>query len=386
MKLVEQTISFIHDWYQTNGTISLHEPRFNSIEKDLLLDCIDSTYVSSVGKYVDQFEKMTEDFTGAKKSVVTVNGTAAIHVSLKVLGVEPGCEVLTQTLSFIATANAISYTGAEPVFLDVDLDTLGLSPAAVKNYLNEYAELRDDGFTYNKVNQKRIAACVPMHTFGHPARIEEIVKICGEYNIPVLEDAAESLGSTRNNIHTGLFGVAGALSYNGNKIITTGGGGSIITNDIDLGKRLKHMTTTAKIPHTWEFIHDEIGYNYRMPNINAALGCAQMAKLELYLKDKRDLAEHYKEFFSGSSVQFVDEPENCRSNFWLNAIILESKEHKDIFLKEMNDKKVMVRPIWKLLSTLPMYQHCFSRDLINSKWLEERVVNLPSSVRIMDKI
>ncbi len=385
MKIIEQTISFVRDWYKSNDNISLHEPRFDSMEKDLLADCIDSTYVSSVGKYVDLFEKMTENFTGAKKAVVTVNGTSAIHVTLEQLGAEYGTEVLTQSLSFIATANAISYTGAEPVFLDVDIDTMGLSPAALKTFLDEYAELKDDGFTYNNKSKKKIAACVPMHTFGHPARIDELVRICNEYNIPVIEDAAESLGSTREGIHTGLFGVAGALSYNGNKIVTTGGGGTIITNDIELGNRLKHLTTTAKIPHPWEFFHDEIGYNYRMPNINAALGCAQMTKLELFLKDKRDLAEHYKLLFKDCSVQFVNEPEKCRSNYWLNAIILESKEYKDIFLKEMNEQGVMVRPIWKLLSTLPMYKHCFAQDLINSQWLEERVVNLPSSVRVNNK-
>lgn len=385
MKLTEQTIAFVRDWYHSGDFISLHEPRFDQFEKDLLADCIDSTFVSSVGKYVDQFERMTEEFTGAERAVVTVNGTAAIHVTLKLIGAEHGTEVLTQALSFVATANAISYTGADPVFLDVDMDTLGLSPVAVKNFLNEYAEKRDDGFTYNKVTKKRITACVPMHTFGHPARVDELLQICQEYNIPLIEDAAESLGSTRDGIHTGLFGLAGAISYNGNKIITTGGGGSIITNDPELGKRLKHLTTTAKIPHPWEFMHDEIGYNYRMPNINAALGCAQMTKLDVYLKDKRELADHYSEFFKNSSVKFIGEPEKCRSNFWLNAVIMESCEQKDIFLKEMNDGKVMVRPIWRLLSTLPMYKHCLSDGLENSKWLEERVVNLPSSVRVNNK-
>lgn len=385
MKLAEQTIDFIRDWYQSKDYIALHEPRFNSIEKELMLDCIDSTYVSSVGKYVDQFERMTENFTEAKRAVVTVNGTSAIHVILELLGAGPGTEVLTQSLSFIATANAISYTGAEPVFIDVDLSTLGLSPDAVKDFLEEYTELRDDGYTYNKESQNRIVACVPMHTFGHPARIDELVKICEKYNILVVEDAAESLGSTRNGIHTGIFGVAGALSYNGNKIVTTGGGGAIITNNLNIGARLKHITTTAKIPHPWEFYHDEIGYNYRMPNINAALGCAQMSKLDIFLKDKRELASHYKDFFKNSSAQFVDEPANCCSNFWLNAIILESKEQRDYFLKEMNDMKVMVRPIWKLLSTLPMYTHCSRQDLSNSEWLEDRVVNLPSSVRITNK-
>lgn len=374
-------INFIRGLYQTVEFIPLHEPKFVGNEKAYVIDCIDSTFVSSVGAYVDRFEKMMAEYTGAKYAIATVNGTAALHVALKLVGVNRGDEVITQPLSFIATCNAISYCGATPVFVDVDRDTLGLSSDSLRSFFLENTTQTSAGCINNRTGRK-ISAVVPMHTFGHPCRIDEIAKICEEYSIPLIEDAAESLGSYYRGRHTGTFGKLGAFSFNGNKTITTGGGGMIITDDEALAKRAKHITTTAKQPHPYEFIHDEIGYNYRLPNINAALGCAQMESLSRLLESKRLIASAYAEFFSTSNVSFVQEPDQAKSNYWLNALILEDKQARDFFLKELNDAGVMARPAWRLMSELSMFQDCQSTDLSNARWLEERVVNIPSSARV----
>jgi perosamine synthetase len=374
-------IEFIRDLYQTQDFIPLHEPKFVGNEKAYLIDCVDSTYVSSVGKYVDRFEQMVAEYTGSKYAIATVNGTAALHVALELVGVGYGDEVITQPLSFIATCNAIAYCGAKPIFVDVDLDTLGMSPVSLRTFLEANTTKTNLGCINNKTG-KKISAVVPLHTFGHPCRIDEIAKICEEFNIPLIEDAAESLGSFYQGKHTGAFGKLAALSFNGNKTITTGGGGMIITDDEALAKRAKHITTTAKQPHPYEFVHDEIGYNYRLPNINAALGCAQMESLPRLLKSKRDIANTYAEFFSNSNLKFVKEPAQASSNYWLNTLVLEDRQARENFLKDLNDAGVMSRPVWRLMNELPMFSDCQSADLTNSKWLEERVVNIPSSARL----
>ncbi|MFT6906211.1 MAG: perosamine synthetase [Oleiphilaceae bacterium] len=374
-------IKFIRQTYNTDDFLPLHEPVFFGNEKKYLNECIDSTFVSSVGKFVDRFEVMMAEYTGAKYAIATVNGTAALHIALQLVGVDDKSEVITQPLSFIATCNAISYCGAKPVFVDVDRDTMGLSPESLLLFLQEQTEQRTDG-CYNKTTGNRISAVLPMHTFGHPCRIAEIAVICDEYNIVLVEDAAESLGSFYKNKHTGTFGEMAAFSFNGNKTITTGGGGMIVTNDEVLAKRAKHITTTAKVAHAYEFVHDEIGYNYRLPNINAALGCAQMETLAVIIKKKRELAFMYEQFFEGKVIEFIKEPENAKANYWLNAVILENKQTRDAFLKATNDAGIMTRPIWQLMNRLEMFKSCQAGDLTNASWLEERVVNIPSGVRL----
>jgi len=378
----KEIISFIRELYGKDGIIHLHEPVFRGNEKKYLCECVDSTFVSSVGPFVDLFEQRMCEFTGAVKAVVVVNGTAGLHVALLLCGVESTDEVITQPLTFIATANAISYTGARPVFVDVDRDTMGLSSEKLADFLEKNCEIKKDGYTYNRHSGRRIKACVPMHTFGHPVRIMEIVSICSKYNIDVIEDAAESLGSYADDRHTGLFGKIGILSFNGNKVLTTGGGGMIITTAPEIGRHAKHITTTAKLPHRWEFVHDELGYNYRMPNINAALGCAQLEKLPEFLKDKRKIAEGYRNFFQNAGIDFFVEREGTVSNYWLNAVILKSREERNAFLEETNNKGVMTRPIWTLMNRLGMYKDCYADNIGNAEWLEERVVNIPSGVRI----
>jgi aminotransferase in exopolysaccharide biosynthesis len=376
-----EILNFIRSLYGKEGFIPLHEPVFLGNEKRYLEACIDSTFVSSVGRFVDRFEEMVADYTGAQYAVATVNGTAALHIALKLVGVGEGSEVITQPLTFIATCNAISYCGAQPVFVDVDRDTLGLSPESLRSFL-ETRTLRRNGLCYNKTTGNRIAAILPMHTFGHPCRIEEIARICEEYRIPLVEDAAESLGSFLGDRHTGTFGRVAAFSFNGNKTITTGGGGMIVTDDESLARRAKHLTTTAKLPHPYEYIHDEIGYNYRLPNLNAALGCAQMEQLPEILKNKRATARCYRDFFKKlDEVDFVDEPENARSNFWLNALIFGEKPQRDSFLEMSNARGIMTRPVWRLMNRLPMFEQCERLPLPNAEWLEERVVNIPSGVR-----
>ena len=377
----QYVIDFIQGLYKTEKFIPLHEPRFFGNEKKYLSECIDSTFVSSVGKFVDQFEAMICEFTGARYAVATVNGTASLHIALKLVGVGSGDEVITQPLSFIATCNAISYCNARPVFVDVDLDSMGMSPESLRNFLNLNTR-QESGNCINTVTGKKIAAVVPMHTFGLPCRIDEIEKICQEFNIPLVEDAAESLGSFFKGKHTGTFGRVGILSFNGNKTITTGGGGMIITNNPDLAKHAKHITTTAKVNHPYEFIHDEVAYNYRLPNINAALGCAQMESLYSQLKSKREIACEYENFFSGTNFQFAKEIDGGQSNYWLNAIVLEDRPQRDLFLKNLNDAGVMSRPIWCLMNKLEMFSNCQAADLSHAIWLEDRVVNIPSSATL----
>jgi perosamine synthetase len=361
------------------GFIPLHRPVFEGRERQYLVDCIDSNFVSSVGAKVGEFERQIARFTGSRFGIATVNGTAALHVALRLVGVTAGDEVITQALSFIATCNAVSYTGATPVFVDVDRDTLGMSPQALKNFLETNCVARD-GRAFNRKTGKRFAACVPMHTFGHPCRIEEIVAICDRHGIPVVEDAAESLGSYVGARHTGTFGRLATLSFNGNKVITTGGGGMVITDDEALAKRAKHLTTTAKVPHPYEFVHDEVGYNYRLPNLNAALGCAQMELLPQMLAVKADVAARYETFCAQHDLQFVRALAGTTSNHWLNSVILESCEQRDAFLDYANSREVMTRPIWRLMTHLDMHKNCQHDGLANSLWLEDRVVNLPSSV------
>ena len=359
--------------------IPLHRPVFEGNERQYLIDCIDSNFVSSVGAKVTEFEGKVAEFTGSKYAVATVNGTAALHVAIELAGVKPGDEVISQALTFIATCNAISYAGAKPLFIDVDLDTMGLSPSALKIFLESNAEKSVDG-TFNKFSGNRISACVPMHTFGFPCRIAEIAEICADWDVALIEDAAESLGSYAGGRHTGTFASMATLSFNGNKVITTGGGGMIITDDPELAKRAKYITTTAKVPHPYEFVHDEIGYNYRMPNLNAALGCAQMERLDDFLAIKTQLADQWDAFFHDRDVDFVKAINGNNANHWLNAIIFDSRLDRDEFLKMTNDNNVMTRPIWTLMSKLPMFKDCQTDGLENSLWLEDRVVNIPSSV------
>lgn len=372
--------SFIKSLYPNTDFIPLHAPVFRGKEKEYLIDTIDTTFVSSVGAYVDRFEGMMSEITKTSKAVAVVNGTAAIQIALQLVGVKKNEEVLTQALTFVATANAISYTNAHPVFIDVALDTMGLSPIALSEFLEHYGELRESG-CFNKSTGRRIAACVPMHTFGFPVHLDEISAICKQWNIPLVEDAAESLGSEYKGKPTGSFGAVGAFSFNGNKIVTSGGGGALVTNNIVLAERGKYITTTAKIPHPYEYVHDEIGYNYRMPNLNAALACAQLEQLDVFLQDKRALAQEYQSFFENKGIQFRRETPNTKANYWLMCIELANKNDRESFLKFTNNSKVMTRPIWQLMFRLPMYKECQKDAQINARFLEERIVNIPSSVR-----
>jgi perosamine synthetase len=377
--MFESVINFIQETHKTKGFIPLHEPRFVGNEKKYLNECIDSTFVSSVGKFVDEFEEKIADYTGAKYAVATSNGTSALHISLILANVERDDEVITQPLTFVATCNAISYCGAKPVFVDVDKDTMGLSPSALKEFLESQTSVKNQQCINNKTG-KVIKACVPMHTFGHPCRIDEIKDICDKYYIFLIEDAAESVGSSYKGKHTGNFGQVGVMSFNGNKIITAGGGGCIVTSDKTLAKKAKHLTTIAKVPHKWDFYHDMIGYNYRMPNLNAALLVAQLEKLDTFLESKRELADAYNEFFNSMNYKFVTESTDCKSNYWLNSIILQNKQQRDEFLDETNSNNIMTRPIWTLMNKLPMFEGAECGDLLNAEWLEDRVVNIPSSI------
>jgi perosamine synthetase len=350
------------------------------MKKKYVNETIDSTFVSSVGKFVTQFEEMVAKFSGAKYAIATSNGTSALHIGLELVGVDENSEVITQPLTFIATANAISYCRAQPIFVDVDRDTLGLSPTKLKDFLDEYTYINKSGECINKSTNKIIKACVPMHTFGHPCKIDEIVEICNTYNIAVVEDAAESLGSYYKGKHTGTFGKIGVFSFNGNKVITTGGGGMLVTDDEEVAKKAKHLTTTAKVAHPYEYIHDEIGYNYRLTNLAAALGVAQMENLELFIQKQRELAKKYETFFQNSELEFIVEPKDAQSNYWLNAVILKDKVQRDDFLKFTNDNGVMTRSIWRLMNKLNMFKDAQTGNLDNSMWLEDRVVNISSSI------
>ena len=376
----EKITKFIKNLYDNKDFVPLHEPVFNGNEKEYLNKCIDSTFVSSVGEYVNLFEKRIAEFTGAAYAVATVNGTSALHISLLISGVKPGDEVITQSVSFVATVNAISYCGATPYFVDIDKNTLSLSPEKLRKFLEENCKVEGE-ICINKKTGKKISACVPMHTFGQPAEMDELLKICSEYNIVVVEDAAESLGSYYGSQHTGTLGKVGIFSFNGNKIITTGGGGMIVTNDEKLAKLAKHLTTTAKLPHKYEYVHDQIGYNYRLPNLNAALGVAQLEQLEDFLENKRNLSKLYSDFFSEIGIKFIEERKGTKSNYWLNAIILNNREERDRFLEYTNNNGIMTRPLWRPLHLLPMFKDSPREELYETEWLYDRIVNIPSGVR-----
>ena len=378
--MYKEVIDFIRKLYNTEDFIPLHTPVFMGNEKKYLNECIDSTFVSYVGKFVTRFEEMTAAFTGSKYAIAMSNGTSALQIALLAAGVESGDEIITQPLTFVATANAISHCGATPVFVDVDRATLGMSPEKLEVFLTEIAEIKPNG-CYNKFTHNKISACLPVHIFGHPCKIDEIVEICNKYNIAIVEDSAESLGSYYKGKHTGTFGKLGILSYNGNKTVTTGGGGMILTNDKEIAEFAKHIITTAKVPHPWEFIHDKVAYNYRMPNVNAAIGVAQMESLEFFLSSKRKTAKLYADFFKDKEIRLFTEPANTKSNYWLNVVILKSRDERDKFLKFTNENKVMTRPVWRLMNKLEMFKDCQTGDLSNAEWLADRVVNIPSSYR-----
>ncbi|MDB4921083.1 LegC family aminotransferase [Mucilaginibacter sp.] len=380
--LFKDIADFIKLQFPGQEFIPLHVPLFIGNERKYVMDTLDSTFVSSVGAYVDRFEEMMCEITGASYAIAIVNGTNALHMALLLADVERDDEVISQSLTFIATCNAISYIGAHPLFLDVDKDSLGLSPQAVETYLQQKAELRADGFTYNKITGRRIKACVPMHTFGLPCRIDEIAGICDAWNITLVEDAAESLGSYYKGRHTGVFGKIGTFSFNGNKTVTSGGGGALITNDEALAKKAKHLTTQAKMPHQWAFVHDAIGYNYRMPNLNAALACAQLELLATFVENKRELATIYHDKFETLGVQFCNELPGAKANYWLNTILLNNKAEREDFLGFMNANGVMSRPVWELMHRLPMFENAQKGELANSEWIADRLVNIPSSVRL----
>jgi len=377
--MFESLVRFVREQYATREFIPLHAPVFAGRERELVLETIDSTFVSSVGAFVDRFEREVAAYVGAPRAVATVNGTAALHVALLLAGVKPGDVVVTQSLTFVATCNAIAYCSAEPAFVDVDRRTLGLSPQALEGWLDAAARLDADGTCRLRQDGRAVRACVPMHTFGHPADLDGLLDVCRRWNLVLVEDAAESLGSLYRGRHTGTVGRLGTLSFNGNKILTTGGGGMVLADEA-LGARAKHLTTTAKQPHAYEFVHDEVGFNYRLPNLNAALGCAQLEQLDRFVDAKRALAARYAAFLCGSDLQFVAEPAGCRSNYWLNAVLCADRAQRDALLKATNDAGVMTRPVWQPMTRLPMFRHCVRGELPNAEWLEARVVNLPSSV------
>ena len=363
------------------NNLPLHEPRFDEVEIKNLQKCIDSSYVSTVGKYVNIFEKNISDFTGAKYAIAVVNGTSALHLALKLVGVDRNHEVICPSLTFIGTVNAISYLGAKPHFVDCEEKTLGIDPLALSNWLEEIS-IKKGNKTFNKKTGRLISAIIPMHTYGHPAKIDQLLKISKEYNLNLVEDAAESLGSFYKKKHTGTFGKIGILSFNGNKIITTGGGGALLTDDSTLAKKAKHISTTAKVPHQWRYIHNEIGFNYRLPNINAALGCAQFEKIEKFLKSKRDLFNKYNEVLDSiEGIKLFKEPENSKSNYWLQTIILENgyESEFEIILENTNRNNIMTRPAWDLIHELEMYLDCPKSPLPVSKSLSKRIINIPSS-------
>lgn len=375
-------IEKVRDIYKTKEFIPLHVPHFNGNEKRYLNETIDSTFVSSVGKFVDDVEEFCSSYTHTKKAIAVVNGTAAIQVSLRLAGVKAGDEVITQALTFVATANAIVYNNANPVFIDVDQDTMGMSPEALKSFLDEYGDKRDEG-VYNKKTGRRISAILPMHTFGFMCRITEILNVCNDWGIPCVEDAAEALGSQCSGKSAGSFGLLGSFSFNGNKIVTAGGGGVIVSNDMDLGLKAKHLTTTAKRPHAFEYFHDDLGYNFRMPNINASLLLAQLEKLADYRISKSIVYNEYQKFFDSNAecAQLIPIPETTSQwNYWLMSVRLENREAREEFLDKTNSQGIMTRPIWNLMYKLPMYSGCQRDDQRNAEALEELIVNIPSSI------
>ena len=370
------------------GPVALHEPRFLGNEWVYLKECLDSTFVSSVGKFVDRFEDELAAFTGAKRAVAVVNGTAALHVALRLAGVEAGDEVLLPTLTFIATTNAVAYCGAKPHFVDSELRSLGMDAIALREHLSSTTEMHS-GNCVNRITGRIIRAMVPMHTFGHPANVDELLAVAHDFRLQLIEDAAESLGSKVGGRHTGTFGLMGTLSFNGNKTITTGGGGAILTNDIEMGARAKHLSTTAKLPHRWNFVHDEVGYNYRLPNLNAALGCAQLEQLPGFLEDKRRLFERYQLAFANfPGVHLVTEPIGCSSNYWLQTLLLDESiaNQRDELLVATNDIGLMTRPVWTLMHRLPMYNKAPRAPLPVAESLERRLINIPSSSGLLSVV
>jgi len=378
---IKKITIFIKTLYPNQYPVLLHCPEFLGNEMKYISECIDTKYVSYIGRFVSDMENKIKELTGTKHAVALVNGTSALHMLLLAEGIKPGDEVITQSLSFAATAAAIVHAQGAPIFVDVEKNTLGMSPESLENFLIEYAEIKDKK-CFNKKTGKRIKAVIPMHTFGHPVKIDEVKKICEEYSITLIEDAAESLGSYYCGRHTGTFGKAAILSFNGNKLVTTGGGGMVITDDENIAERVHYISTTAKRPHRWEFYHDEVGYNLRMPSINAAIGLAQLEYLDKIIENKRETAQAYQHFFSGLGVKFICEPQNSKSNYWLNAIMLEDKMQRDEFLKYSNDNGVQTRPAWNLLHTLPPYQHYQHTKTPNAQYISDRLVNIPSSMRV----
>ncbi|GIW21342.1 MAG: aminotransferase DegT [Candidatus Sericytochromatia bacterium] len=373
--------SFIRKLYSNYDNIALHAPVFLGNEKKYLTECIDSTYVSYIGAFVEKFEKAIEKFTGSRNCISIVNGTMALYLALKVLGVNSDSEVITQALTFVGTINPIIYCGASPIFVDVDRETLGMSPESLKKFILNNTIFKN-GLLINKSTQKRISAILPVHIFGHPCRIDEIIDIAKEYNIYVIEDAAEAIGSFYKNKHCGTFGLIGILSFNGNKTITTGGGGAILTNDDELANRIRHISKTAKVNHKWEYIHDEVGYNLRMPNINAAIGLAQLEYIDIILKNKRETANIYSNFFEDIKIKFFKENYNSKSNYWLNTIFLKNIQERNDFLDYMYSNKIQARPIWQLMHKLDMYKNFQRDELLNSEYFYDTIVNLPSGYRL----
>lgn len=383
--MTKPILKFIRDLYDLNGSgkfISLHEPIISEREFELVQDCLRSTYISSVGEYVGKFEKLVAQYTGIPFAIATNNGTSALHLALYAADVKINDLVLTQALSFVATANPIKYLGADPVFIDSAQNNLGMCPDKLEEFLEKETQVNSQGERVHKSTLRRIKACVPMHVFGHPVAIERISDICKRFEIELIEDAAEALGSFHNGRHVGHHGSMSILSFNGNKIVTCGGGGMVLTSNESLAKRLKHLSTTAKVPHSWEFNHDELGFNYRLPNLNAAFACAQMERLASFVDNKRKTAQLYQDFFNSISMPFLSEPENAKSNFWLNAIFMKNSEERESFLKESNESGVMTRPLWKLLPDLPMYKNSIQTNLESARDFEQRLVNIPSSVRM----
>jgi aminotransferase in exopolysaccharide biosynthesis len=381
MNLNKEVVAYIKSLYYKNNPVLLHCPEFFGNEKKYLAECIDTKYVSYVGHFVTDMENKIQDITGSKYAVALVNGTVALHMLLLAVGIKPGDEIITQSLSFAATAAAIVHAGGVPIFVDVDRETLGMSPASLESFLRGNAEIKD-GKCINKKTGKQIKAVIPMHTFGHPVKIDTIKKICNEYILMLIEDAAESLGSFYRGRHTGTFGKAAILSFNGNKLVTTGGGGMVITDEESIANRVRYLSTTAKRPHRWEFYHDEVGYNLRMPSLNAAVGLAQLEYLNTILSNKRETSQLYKQFFESMGIHFIAEPPEAKSNYWLNAILFANRQERDEFLEYSNDNGVQTRPAWTLLHNLPPYQHCQHTETPNAEYIEDRLVNIPSSVRI----
>lgn len=376
---VESFNKFVREIFRTDKFIPLHAPKFGEIDRRLVMEAIESTFVSSVGKFVDDAESLFATLCNSLTAVATVNGTAALHVALRLAGARENTEVISQSLTFVATANAISFNNAHPVFLDVDLDTMGLSPVALNNFLDEHAEVRADG-TFNKLTGREIVACVPMHTFGFPARIDELSAICKKWNIILVEDAAEAVGSKLGDRSLGTFGKFGTFSFNGNKVITSGGGGMIVTSDLQEAAKAKHLTTTGKVSHPFKYYHNEVAYNYRLPNLNAALLVAQISQLSAFLTQKRELANSYAGFFSGSAVKFRLEQPGTTANYWLMCVELPEPTYLDEFLEKTNSAGIMTRPIWELMHDLPMYKHCHRDDQRNAMLLKSKIVNIPSNL------